>query len=150
MCLEDSNSVNIYTRLDAYFWPKIKTLINKLTRYQVFSTLDLKCTHYQVLLYKDDKPFSVFEVNRSLYQFTWMLFVVTNKVATFQWTIDKFEKNFNTIPYLDNITIARRNQVEYDKYVKMFLESPWHWQLMMNKSKSTLSAKKISVFLGNW
>ena len=65
---------------------------------------------------EDDKTFATFEVNGRLYQFTWLL-------TTFQRAIDKFvdEKNLtNAFVYLDNITVARRDQTEHDKCVKSF------------------------------
>ena len=66
VCVFYSNIVNIYTKLDANSLPKIKSLVNKLTIYQGFSTFDQKSAHYQVPLGKDDKPFTTFEANRHL------------------------------------------------------------------------------------
>ena len=48
--------------------------------------------------------------------------------------------------YLDNIPIADRDQMEHDKCVKILLCVDQPQQLTLNESKSTLSAKKISVF----
>ena len=146
--MDNSNTVNLFTELDAYTLQRIETLVNKQAGYQVFSTFDFKSAYYQLPLCKDDKAFIAFEVNGHLYQFTWIPFGVTNRVATCQWAIDKFvdkENLTNTFVYLDNITITGRDQAEHEKWVKRFLEAAQYQKLTLNDSKSTLSANKISV-----
>lgn len=44
--MDYSNTVNIYNEFDAYPLPKIETLVNKLSIYHVFSTLDSKSAYY--------------------------------------------------------------------------------------------------------
>ena len=47
--------------------------------------------------------------------------------------------------YLSNITVAKKDQAEHDKYVKRFLEAAQCQNLPLNDSKSILSSNKISV-----
>ena len=96
----------------------------------------------------EDKTFTAFEVNRCLYQFTWIPFGETNGVANFPRAIDKFvgEENLtNTLVYFDKIAVTGRDQAEYDKCVKRFLEAAQCQNLTLNDSKSILSASNISV-----
>lgn len=74
----------------------------------VFRTIDLK---------------SAFDAAGSLYQFTRMPFGVTNGIPCFQRKMDELieEKLKDTFPYLDNVTICRRNQSEHDRNLKKFL-----------------------------
>lgn len=71
------NTVNIHTELDAYPLTKIKTLVN------LHVIFDLKRVFYQVTLCEDNKLFTAFETIGLLYKYTWILFWVTNIVATF-------------------------------------------------------------------
>ena len=61
MCVDYSNTVNMYTKLDAYLLPESETLVSELVNYQVFSTFDQKSAYYQVSLCENDKPFIAFE-----------------------------------------------------------------------------------------
>ena len=139
MCVDYSDTINLFTELDAYPLIRIETLVNKIAGYWVFSTFYLKSAYYELPLCEDDKEFTAFEANRCFYQFTQMPLGVTNTVATFQWIID------NTFVYLDNITVARRDQEEHDKCIKQFLEASQHQKLSQNDLKSILSTNKISV-----
>ena len=148
MCVDYSNTVNLFTELDAYPLPRIDTLVNKLASYRVFSTFDLKSAYYQLPLSEEDKPFTAFEADGRLYQFTCIPFGVTNGVATFQRAIDKFvdeENLINTFVYLDNITVAGKTQAEHDECVKSFLEAAQRQQLTLNEKKSVCSVNTISV-----
>ena len=62
--------------------------------------------------------------------------------------MDKFveeEKLDDTFPYLDNITVAGRNQEEHDKNVQDFQEAVRRRNLTLNESKSIESKTSINV-----
>ena len=42
MCIDYSQTINLFTDLDAYPLPRIDDMVNKLSQYKVFSTYDLK------------------------------------------------------------------------------------------------------------
>lgn len=91
-----------------------------------FSTFGLKSVYLHLRINESDKPFTVFEENGRLYQFTRVPFGVTNGVAVFHQAIEKFAEEENlcdTFPYLDSITIGGRDQKEHDIFVnfKKFL-----------------------------
>lgn len=54
------------------------------------------------------------------------------------------ESLINIFPYLNNITIAERDQ-EDDKCVKMFIEEEHCWWLIQNENKLVLFVKRVSV-----
>jgi len=59
-----------------------------------------------------------------LYEFTRIPFGVKNGVAAFQRIMSQFVEKENlrdTFPYLDNATLAGRDQEEHDNNVKSFL-----------------------------
>ncbi|XP_042232861.1 uncharacterized protein LOC121873374 [Homarus americanus] len=45
-------------------------MVNTLAKYHVFSTFDLKSAYHQLRISESDKPFTAFEANGRLYQFT--------------------------------------------------------------------------------
>ena len=48
ICVDYSQKVNLFIKLDAYPLPKIEFLINELAKYCVFSTFDLRSAYHQV------------------------------------------------------------------------------------------------------
>ena len=90
MAIDYSQTVNIYTQLDAYPLPRMDKFINKIARYKVFSTVDLKSAYHQIPIHEDDKPYTAFEVDKRLYHFNRVPFDVTNGPPCFQRTTDQF------------------------------------------------------------
>jgi hypothetical protein len=148
LCIDYSQTINLYTELDAYPLPRIDEMINNLAQYSVYSTFDLKSAYHQVAIKESDKKFTAFEANGRLYQFRRIPFGVTNGVAVFQRAMDKLveEENLNdTFPYLDNITIAGHTKEEHDKNVKIFLEIVHKRNITLNESKTISSVSAINV-----
>ena len=67
-------------------------MINKLSKYSVFSTFDLRSVHHQVALLPSERKFTVLEANGNLFEFTrtCIPFGVKNGVAVFQRKIKQF------------------------------------------------------------
>ena len=148
LCVDYSQTINLYTELDAYPLPRIDTMINKLAQYKVFSTYDLKNAHHQIPISQAERKYTAFEAGGQLYQFCRIPFGVTNGFAVFQRLMDKIikeEELKDTFPYLDDITVAGRTQEEHDSNVMAFLEVVQRRHLTLNHSKSVLSALSITV-----
>ncbi|XP_064080604.1 uncharacterized protein LOC135197465 [Macrobrachium nipponense] len=148
MCVDYSQTINLYTELDAYPLPRIDTMVNELSTYRVFSTFDLKSAYHQIPLKESDKKYTAFEANGRLYQFYRVPFGVTNGVAVFQRTMDKLEKEENlqgAFPYLDNITIAGHTQEQHDQNVQCFLEVINKRNLTLNATKTIKSVRTINI-----
>ena len=126
MCVDYSQTINKFTYLDAYPLPRIEDQINKLSKYHFFSTLDLTSAYHQIPLLTEDKPYTAFEADGKLFQFTRLPFGLTNAVVVFQRKTDELiiENSLkNTYAYLDNITIAGITQAEHDSNLKKFYEA---------------------------
>ena len=152
LCVDYSQTINLFTELDAYPLPRIDEMINNLANYKLFSTYDLKSAYHQILLRKDERKFTAFEANGKLYQYCRVPFGVTNGVAIFQREMDKLVHQENlkdTFPYLDNITVAGRDKTEHDQNVKKFLDTIKTYNLTLNHSKSIESVPAINI-LGYW
>ena len=75
-------------------------MVHKFDNYKVFNSLDLKCTHHQILVLEQLKIFTAFETKNKLYQFTRLAFGSWNAVAAFQRKMENFiVKNLSI--YLD-------------------------------------------------
>jgi hypothetical protein len=148
LCVDYSNTINIYTQLDAYPLPRIDVMINVLSKYLVFSTLDLKSAYHQIQIPETDRPYTAFEANGKLYQYRRVPFGVTNGVPSFQLIIDRIVEEdslHDTFGYLDNITIAGRTQAEHDSNLQKFMASALKRQLTFNESKSVISKASINL-----
>ena len=84
MVVDYSQTINRFTLLDAYPLPKMDEMVEKVSRYCVFSTLDLKSAYHQIPIREEDKIFTAFEACGNLYQFRRIPFGITNGVSGFQ------------------------------------------------------------------
>ena len=144
LTVDYSETINRFTLLDAYPLPRI----NEMAQYRVFSTIDLKSAYHQITLREEDKPYTAFEADGGLYQFCRVPFGVTNGVAVFQRQMDSFvEENSlsGTFPYLDNITICGRNEIEHDENLKRFLQAAKDINLTYNEEKCEFSTRKLHI-----
>ena len=148
LCMDYSQTINQYTELDGYPLPRIDDMVNTLAKYKLFSTFDLKSAYHQVPIKESDMIYTGFEANGRLYHFCHVPFGVTNVFAVFQRAMDKMieEEGLNdTFPYLDNITVAGKDQEEHDSNVQRFLEAVRLGNLSLNQSKTVESAKSINI-----
>ena len=109
MVIDYRQTINRYTRLDAYPLPDMEEMVRKISDYSWFSTYDLKSAYHQIPIRSEDKIYTAFEVQGRLYQFTRMPFGITNGVAVFQHTIDHIvdrEQLNATFPFLDNVSVV--------------------------------------------
>ena len=136
MCVAYSQTIKIYTELDAYPLPRIDDMINELAMYSVFSTFDLRRAYHQIEIVDSDCKFTAFEANGKLYEFKRIPFGVKNGVAAFQRAIMQFIESENligTYSYLDNVT------------VKLFLEAIRRRNFALNDSKTIKSVDSIQI-----
>ena len=75
MVVDDSQTINWFTQLDAFPLPRINELVNGIAQYRVFSTIDLCSAYHQVPFRQEEKPYTAFEAGGGLYQFTRVLLV---------------------------------------------------------------------------
>ncbi|XP_026328609.1 uncharacterized protein LOC113236663 [Hyposmocoma kahamanoa] len=145
LVIDYSQTINRYTHLDAYPLPNIEELVSQISRYRIFSAIDLQSAYHQVPILLEERHFTAFEALGNLYQFLRIPFGVTNGVSSFQRTIDwviRKEDLKGTFAYLDDITICGKTQLEHDKNLRN------SWQLPRNMA--SLSTKKRNLPIENW
>ena len=74
LCIDYSQTINLFTELDAYPIPRIEDIVNNLAGYQFYAT----SAHHQVPIKEGDVHFTAFEAAGTLYEFVLMPFGVKN------------------------------------------------------------------------
>lgn len=67
--------------LDAYLLSKIEESISQVSKYEIFSTIDLKSVYHQIPI-KEYEKHAAFEAGK-LWQFLYVPFGVINGIASF-------------------------------------------------------------------
>ena len=148
LCVDFSQTVNLYTDLDAYPLPRIDEMINEIAKHKVFSTFDLRSAYHQVEIIPEERKYTAFEANGRLYEFTRMPMGVTNGVPKFQRMVDEVaekESLEGTFPYMDNVTVGGMDQEDHDKNVKKFRDVAKMYNLTINESKTISSVPEINI-----
>ncbi|XP_054712929.1 uncharacterized protein LOC129222440 [Uloborus diversus] len=133
---------------NAYLLPRIDEIISKVSKFEVFSVIDLKSAYHQIPILETEKPYTAFEASGKLYQFTRVPFGVTNGVASFQRVIDQIiqeEKLNGVFPYLDDVTVCGRNQEDHDKNLEHFLSAIKKYNLTLNNDKCSFSVRTVKL-----
>ena len=60
MVIDYSETINLFTELDAYPMPNILDMVQKMSQYKYFSTFDLKAAYHQIPIKKEDCKFTAF------------------------------------------------------------------------------------------
>ena len=148
LCIDYSQTINLFTILDAYPLPRIEDIVSKLAKYRVFSTFDLKSAYHQLELREADKAFTAFEAAGRLWEYNRLPFGITNGVPAFQRTMDALvdsEKLRDTFPYLDNVTVGGITQAEHDENVKRLLRVLKEKNMTLNEDKTISSVSEVSI-----
>ena len=83
MCIDYSQTINLFMHLDAYRIPSTSSIVNQVAKWKYINTLDLKSA---------DRPYTAFQSGSELYQWKVMLFGLTNAVPAFQQVMNQFIK----------------------------------------------------------
>ena len=148
MVVDYSQTVNRCTLLDAHPLPNINEQISEIAKWNVFSTLDLKSAYYQIPLCPADRPFTAFEADGRLYQYTRLPFVVTNGVSCFQRIVDNLIEKYKligTYADLDNITVCGRGDCDHNDNLNSLFNAAKCEGLTFNKSKCLFARRKIDL-----
>ena len=148
MVIDYSQTINLFTELDAYPMPDILKMVQELSNYKYFSTFDLKSAYYQVPIREEDCKFTAFEVNGELWEFTCVPFGITNGVSGFQRTIDKVIKSEQldkTFAYLDNVTVCGNTLKELEHNVSKFHQVREKYNITLNDEKTISSVASVEV-----
>ena len=107
MAIDYSNTINIFTELDAYPMPNMSKMIQDVSQFKFYATFDLKSAYHQVPIRESDAKYTAFEVEGELWEFTRVPFGVTNGVSAFQRTINSIIKKEELMLHSHTLTMSQ-------------------------------------------
>jgi hypothetical protein len=105
MCV-DYRSLNDVTIKNKYPLPRIKDLFDQMRGARVFYKIDLRSGYHQMKIRPSDIPKTAFSTRYGLYEFTVMLFGLTNAPAYFMNLMNKV-----FMEYLDRFVVVFINKI---------------------------------------
>lgn len=148
MVVDYSQTINLFTALDAYPLPKIEEIVAQVSKGKYFSTIDLRSAYHQIPIRQQERKFTGFEAAGKLYHFKRIPFGVTNGVACFQRVIDRIiadEKLEGVYAYLDDITVCGKTKAEHDERLELFLNAAQKYNLTLNEDKCSFNKTTINL-----
>ena len=148
LVIDYSQTINRFTKLDAYPVPRIDEMVEDISKRKYYSTLDLSSAYHQVPIAEDEQEYTAFEADGKLYCFMFIPFGVTNGVSAFQRTVNDIiaaEHLSGVYVYVDNITIVGMTKGEHDKNLAEFLTAAAKYNLEFNDSKTVSGVTSIKL-----
>ena len=149
LVIDYSQTINRFTKLYAYPVPRIDEMVEDISKYKYYSTLDLSSAYHQIPIAEDEREYTAFEADGKLYCFLYIPFGVTNGVSGFQRTVDDIvaaeNLSVHVYVYVDNITIGGMTKEQHDKNLADFLEAAAKYNLKFNESKTVSGVTSIKL-----
>jgi hypothetical protein len=123
MCV-DYYSLNEVTIKNKYPLPRIDDLFYQLKGVCVFSKIDLGSGYHQLKIRASDIPKTTFITQYGLYEYTVMLFGLTNARAYFMYLMNKVFMEYLdkfVVVFIDDILIFSKNEEEHDEHLRLVL-----------------------------
>ena len=116
----DYRSLNEVTIKNKYPLPRIDDLFDQLKHGKYFSKIYLRLGYYQLKICLSDIPKTTFMTRYGKYEFTVMLFGLTNALAYFMNLMNKVfmeEVDKFVVVFIDDILIYSRSAKEHEQHL---------------------------------
>lgn len=147
----DYRALNAITIRDWFPIPTMEELVDELHRAQIFSKLDLQAGYHQIRIKEDDIPTTAFQTHHDHYEFTMMLFGLTNTPTTFQVTMNgvfaEYLRKFVVI-FFDDILVYSRSTTEHLQHRDLVFQILQSNTLYVRKSKCSFGLTELA-YLGH-
>jgi hypothetical protein len=150
MCVH-YRSLNKVTIKNKYPLPRIDDLFKQLNGACIFSKIDLRSRYHQLKIRVSDIPKIAFITRYCLYEYTVMLFGLTNARTYFMYLMNKVFMEYLdkfVVVFIDDILIFSKNEEERDEHLSMVLQKLRENQLYAKLNKYEFWLKEVS-FLGH-
>lgn len=139
--------MNNWTIKDAYPFPLVSNLLDKLKGAKYFTKMDVRWGYNNIWIKKGNEWKAAFKTKFGLFELTVMFFGLCNSPATLQNMMDHIFKgqiDWNiVIIYMDDILIFAKTKEELERYTKEVLQV-----LQDNKPEKCEFAKEEIEYLG--
>ncbi|GBM67395.1 Transposon Ty3-I Gag-Pol polyprotein [Araneus ventricosus] len=141
--------LNAQTIPDRYPIPRLEDFHQILKGTKIFSKIDLLFkAYFQIPIAEEHKCKTAIITPFGLYEFDVMSFGLKNAPVTFQRFIHEVLRGLDFVfPYLDDILIAFKSDIEHEIHLNLVLERLNTFGLIINISKSVFAVEEIE-FLG--
>jgi hypothetical protein len=150
MCV-DYRSLNDVTIKNKYSLPRINDLFDQMRGARVFSKIDLRSGYHQMKNRSSDIPKTAFSTRYCLYEFTLMLFGLTNAPAYFMNLMNKVFMEYLDkfiVVFIDDILIYSKNDSDHEEHLRMVLQKLQDNQLYAKFTKCEFWLDEVH-FLGH-
>src|ERR1700753_930860 len=149
--VQDYRRLNDMTIKNSYPLPLISDMINKLSKAQWFSKLDVRWGYNNVRIKEGDEWKAAFRTNRGLFDPLVMFFGLTNSPATFQTMMNDLFKDLIdegcVVIYMDDILIFTEDLVKHREVVNRVLAILEENKLYLKAEKCDFEKTKVE-YLG--
>ena len=145
VCL-DPRKINEKLLDDNYLIPEIKSILNRLDGFSVFSTIDLASSYNQFEIVEEDREKTAFTWNNCQYMFAGAPFGLKTMTSIFQRVTSRL---FSDLPYVctyvDDIVICSKTVPEHVDNVKTVLERLTKANLTINPGKCRFAYNSVKL-----
>ena len=137
LCI-DCRQLDGVTIQNRYPLPRIEDLFDRLRGARVYSKIDLRTGYHQLRLRETDIPKTAFRTRYGHFEFTVMLFGLTNAPTAF---MDLVHRVFQTyldqfvVVFIDDILIYSQSEWEHENHLRIVLQLLRDHQLYAKFSK---------------
>ncbi|XP_048134087.1 uncharacterized protein LOC125314874 [Rhodamnia argentea] len=150
LCI-DYACLNRVTIKNKYPLPRIDDLFDQLQGASVFSKIDLRTGYHQLRIRKEDIPKTAFRTRYGHYEFTVMLFGLTNAPAAFMDLMNRVFKEYLdrfVIVFIDDILVYSRSYKDHEQHLRTILRTLRDHRLYAKFSKCEFWLTRVA-FLGH-
>jgi hypothetical protein len=137
LCM-DYRALNEVTVKNKYPLLRIDDLFDQLHGACVFSKIDLRSGYHQLKVRECDIPKTAFVLRYGLYEFTVMLFGLTNALAYFMYMMNKVFMEYLDkfiVVFIDDILVYSKNQEGHEGHLRLVLQKLRDHKLYAKLSK---------------
>ncbi|GKE13090.1 putative nucleotidyltransferase, ribonuclease H [Tanacetum coccineum] len=150
MCI-DYHELNKLTIKNRYPLPRIDNLFDQLQGAHYFSKIDLRSGYHQLRVHDDDISKTAFRTRYGHFEFTVMLFGLTNAPAVFMDLMNRVCKPYLdkfVIVFIDDILIYSKTKEDHENHLRLMLELLRKEKLYAKFSKCEFWLQEVH-FLGH-
>jgi hypothetical protein len=151
MCV-DYRALNEVTIKNKYPVPRIEDLFDQLKGARVFSKIALRSGYHRLRIRPSDIAKTAFTTRYGLYEYTVILFGLTNAPAYFMYLMNKVFIEYldkSVVVFIDDILVYFKNEEEHEEHLRLVLQKlRENHQLYAKLSKCEFWLSEVS-FLGH-